>query len=235
MRCGYCCFFSLLVNLRNRGRVLLIGGIFVAVSGIVYFAFMAAWLNIFLLVGYPRAAQIALAIIALAIGALNAKDFFAFRRGPNLGIPESAKPGIYARSRRILAASGVAGAMGGAAILALLVNAVELACTAGLPALYTNILSTRSLPAWSYYGYLILYNFAYILDDLIVLTIAVITLRHFKLAGARGKMAQIDQRRGDACARNNPYCAARSADVLKCDTPQTRAYRRSRCGAGIRS
>jgi hypothetical protein len=35
---------SLLVNLRSRVKMLLIGGTFVAVSGIVYFAFMAAWL-----------------------------------------------------------------------------------------------------------------------------------------------------------------------------------------------
>lgn len=182
---------SLLINLRNRARVLLIGGVFVVVSGIAYFAFMAAWLNIFLLVGYPRAVQIALAIVALSIGAFNAKDFFTFLRGPSLGIPESAKPGIYARSRRILAAPSVAGAIAGAAVLALLVNAVELACTAGLPALYTNILTMHSLPAWSYYGYLVLYNFAYILDDLIVLAIAVATLSRFKLQERGGRWLKL--------------------------------------------
>jgi glutaredoxin len=182
---------SLLVNLRNRARALLIGGVFVGVSGLAYFAFMAAWLNIFLLVGYPRAAQIALGIVALVVGALNAKDFFAFRRGPSLSIPESIKPGIYARSRRILAASSVAGAIGGAAVLAVLVNAVELACTAGLPALYTNILAMRSLPTWSYYGYLILYNFVYMFDDLIVLVIAVATLRRFKLQERGGRWLKL--------------------------------------------
>lgn len=182
---------SLLVNLRNRALVILIGGVFVAVSGIAYFAFMAAWLNIFLLVGYPREAQIALAVVALAIGALNAKDFFSFRHGPSLGIPESAKPGIYSRLRRILVAPGVVGAIGGAAILALLVNAVELACTAGLPALYTNILTMRSLPARSYYGYLALYNFAYMFDDLIVLAIAVATLSRFKLQERGGRCLKL--------------------------------------------
>ncbi len=152
---------------------------------------MAAWLNIFLLFGYPRAAQVALAIVALAIGGLNAKDFFAFRRGPSLGIPESAKSGIYARSRQILAASGTAAAIGGAALLAVLVNVIELACTAGLPALYTNILAMRSMAVWSYYGYLALYNFAYILDDLIVLAIAVATLRHFKLQERGGRWLKL--------------------------------------------
>jgi hypothetical protein len=38
---------SLLVNLRDRVKMAVIGGTFVLVSGIVYFAFMAAWLNLF--------------------------------------------------------------------------------------------------------------------------------------------------------------------------------------------
>ncbi len=182
---------SLLVNLRSRARVALVGGVFVAISGIVYFAFMAAWLNVFLLFGYPRVAQIALAIVALIVGALNAKDFVMFRRGPSAGIPESAKAGIYARARRIMTASGVASAIAGAAILALLVNTIELACTAGLPALYTNILTMRALSTWSYYGYLALYNFVYMLDDLIVLVLVVTTMSRFKLQESGGRWLKL--------------------------------------------
>lgn len=51
---------SLLVNLRDRRKMALIAGIFVAVSGLFYFAFMAAWLNMFLLIGLSRAVQIGL-------------------------------------------------------------------------------------------------------------------------------------------------------------------------------
>ena len=49
-----CAFFvllfllSLLVHARNRGHMLIIGGTFVFFSGLVYFLFMAAWLNLFL-------------------------------------------------------------------------------------------------------------------------------------------------------------------------------------------
>jgi len=182
---------SLLINLASRARVLIIGGVFVAVSGIVYFLFMAAWLNVFLLIGYPRAAQIVLGIVAVVVGIVNTKDFFAPRRGISIGIPDAAKPDIYARARRVLMATSVAGAIMGAALLALLVNAVELACTAGLPALYTRILTMRHLPMWSYYAYLGLYNIAYILDDTIVLAIAVITLRRFKLQERGGRRLKL--------------------------------------------
>ena len=43
-------------------------------------------------------------LLPLAVGALNLKDVVAFRRGPTLGIPEAAKPGIYARVRRVIGA-----------------------------------------------------------------------------------------------------------------------------------
>ena len=37
---------SVLVNIKDRRKILLIAGTFVVVSGLAYFAFMAAWLNV---------------------------------------------------------------------------------------------------------------------------------------------------------------------------------------------
>lgn len=178
---------SLLVNLRDRWKMFVIAATFVAVSGLAYFAFMAAWLNVFLLIGLSRATEIVLGGIAMAIGAINVKDFLAFRRGPTVGIPEAAKPGLYARIRGILSAENVPAAIGGVAVLALLVNVVELLCTAGFPAVYTRVLTMHQLPWWEYYGYLALYNLAYVLDDSVMVLIAVFTLSSRKLQekGAR--------------------------------------------------
>jgi len=95
---------SLLVNLRSRARMLLVGGTFVLVAGVMYYAFMAAWLEFFLLVGFSRSIRLALGGLALFVGAINLKDVVAFGRGPTLAIPQSARPGLYARARRILTA-----------------------------------------------------------------------------------------------------------------------------------
>jgi hypothetical protein len=176
---------ALLVNLRDRRKMLAIGGTFVAVSGVVYFAFMAAWLNVFLLVGHLRIVEALLGAIAAGIGILNVKDFFVFGRGPSISIPAAAKPGIYARVRRIVYADRLAPALAGAVVLAALVNLVELLCTAGLPALYTHVLARRALPPWQHYAYLALYNACYMLDDAVVLATAVVTLERHKL-GERG-------------------------------------------------
>lgn len=172
---------SILVRLRSRRKMFVVGGIFVLVSGVVYFAFMAAWLNAFVLIGYSRTIQLVLGGVAIAIGALNVKDFFWLGSGPSVGIPARAKPGIYVRARRILTAERIGPALGGVIVLAFLVNTVELLCTAGLPALYTQILSLRDLAWWQYYGYLALYNLFYMIDDSLILVVAVVTLSHHRL------------------------------------------------------
>ncbi len=182
---------SILVNLRDRRRMVLIAGTFVVVSGLAYFAFMAAWLNVFLLVGMSRPAQVALGVAALAIGAVHVKDFVAFGHGPTLGIPAAAKPGIYARVRRVVNAEALGPALAGAFVLALLVNVVELLCTAGLPALYTQILGLQDLDPLARYGYLTLYNLAYVADDTFMVALVSLTLTRRKLDAASGRWLKL--------------------------------------------
>lgn len=182
---------SLLVHVQDRAKMLLIGGTFVAVSGLVYFAIMAAWLNFFLLVGLSRATQVGLGGFAVLVGTLNIKDFLAFGRGVSLSIPAVAKPGMYARVRRILQAEHLPGALAGVIVLAVLVNTIEILCTAGLPAVYTRMLTLRQLPWWAYYGYLGLYNVAYMLDDSIILMLAVVTLGRRKLQEKEGRWLKL--------------------------------------------
>jgi hypothetical protein len=148
-------------------------------------------LNVFLLIGLSRAVQVGLGVIALFVGAINVKDFFAWRRGITLSIPESAKPGLYARVRAILQAERLTGALAGIVILAALVNMVELLCTAGFPALYTQMLSLQGLPRWEYYGYLGLYNVAYVFDDSLMVMTAVITLSQRRLQERAGQWLKL--------------------------------------------
>jgi glutaredoxin len=182
---------SLLAGLANRPKMLLIAGTFVAVEGIAYFVFMAAWLNMFLLIGLSRITELILGSIAGLAGAINIKDFWAFQRGISLSIPDAAKPGLYARMRRILQAENIVVALLGTVMLAVLVQTVELVCTAGLPALYTRILTMRQLDRWAYYGYLALYNMAYMLDDVLVLAIGVITMSHYRLQERAGRWLKL--------------------------------------------
>lgn len=182
---------TLLVNVKSRARMLAIAGTFVLVSGLAYYAFMAAWLNVFQLVGLSRVVQIVLGSLALIVGVVNIKDFFAFGKGISLSIPEAAKPGIYARVRAIVRAENLPAAMLGATVLAVLVNVIELVCTAGLPALYTQVLVQQGVSTGARYGYLGLYNLAYMFDDSIMLGIAVVTLGRRKLQERAGRWLKL--------------------------------------------
>lgn len=182
---------SMLAAIGDRRRMLAVAGTFVLIEGVVYFGFMAAWLNLFLLIGISRPSEILIALLALVAGSLNLKDFFVFGHGPTLSIPTAAKPGIYARMRAILRAERLWPALTGAVLLAVLVQIVELLCTSGFPALYTRILTQYPLDRASYYGYLLLYNLMYMLDDILILGIGVITLSQKRLQEKEGKVLKL--------------------------------------------
>ena len=182
---------SLLAPLNDRRRMFAIAGTFVLIQGIAYFLFMAAWLNLFLVIGLSRASQLIIAAIAIFAGVVNLKDFFAFNVGFSLSIPEKAKPGIYSRMRSILHAESLAAAIVGAIILAILVQIVEFLCTSGFPALFTRILTLRELDTAAYYSYLLLYIAAYMLDDIIILTIGVVMLSRHRLQEKEGRVLKL--------------------------------------------
>jgi glutaredoxin len=182
---------SLLAPLNDRPRMLAVAGTFVAVQGVAYFLFMAAWLNLFLFVGLSRISEVLIAALALLAGAIHLKDFWRFGRGVTLSIPASTKPGIYARMRRILQAQDLVPALVGTVVLGVLVQIVELMCTSGFPALFTRILTLQQPDRLGYYAYLLLYDLAYMLDDIIVLAIGVVTLSQHRLQENEGRWLKL--------------------------------------------
>ncbi|MCM2305428.1 MAG: glutaredoxin family protein [Elusimicrobia bacterium] len=182
---------SLLAHVHSRARMIAIAGTFLAVSGAVYYLFMTAWLGAFLALGHSRSLQALLGVLALAAAAVHLKDAWAPGRGPSLSIPESAKPGIYARVREIVTAQNLPAALAAACALAVGVNLVEMLCTAGLPAVYTSVLASHGLGFWERQGYLLLYIAAYMLDDGLMTAAAVATLSATRLQERGGRVLQL--------------------------------------------
>lgn len=182
---------SLLIHLRDRKRMALIAGTFVLASGAVYYAFMAAWLNLFLIIGISTALRVGLGGVALVIGGINMKDFFTLGQGFSLSIPASAKPGLYARMRAVLGAETLFPSLTAVAILAVTVNFIELLCTAGFPALYTAVLTQQELSPSAHYAYLGLYILGYIADDSLMVATAVIALNSRKLTERAGRWLKL--------------------------------------------
>ena len=192
-----CAFFvlffllSLLVHARSRPRMLAIGGTFVFFSGLLYFLFMAAWLKLFLLAGNLKAITIAAGSVALAVSFINIKDFFLFGKGISLSIPDSAKPRLYEKMRRLLNSASLVSALAGTVILAIAANTYELLCTAGFPMVFTRILTLHRLPAPSYYLYLALYNIVYIIPLAAIVITFTVTLGARKLTTWEGRKLKL--------------------------------------------
>lgn len=192
-----CAFFvllfllSLLTHQRQRSRMLLIGGVFVTFSGLLYFAFMAAWLNIFMVVGNLAWITAAAGVVAVLIGALNIKDYFAFKRGPSLSISETRKAELFQRSRRLLQAERLPSMLVATVLLAIAANFYELLCTAGFPMVFTRLLTLREQGAGQHYLYLLLYNLIYVLPLLLIVIGFVRTLGSHKLSEREGRLLKL--------------------------------------------
>jgi glutaredoxin/cytochrome c biogenesis protein CcdA len=182
---------SILVHLHDRKKLVIIAGTFVLASGLVYYVFIAAWLNLFMFIGISITLMRILGGVALLIASINIKEFFSEKAKFSLSIPETVKPGLYSRMRKIINAHSLRLSVLGVIVLAILVNFIELLCTAGFPALYIGILTQQELSTLMYYGYIGLYILGYILDDTIMVAIAVMALSSQKLSIAAGQRLKL--------------------------------------------
>lgn len=192
-----CAFFvllfllSLLAHQNDRRRMFIIGGIFVLFSGLMYFSFMAAWLNLFRLLGNLAWVTLAAGLLAVLVGAVNVKDFFAFKRGITLSIPESRKPGIYRRARAILSAGNLPAMIAATVFLAIAANFYELLCTAGFPMVYTRLLTLSGLSSAGHYLYLALYSIIYAIPLALIVLAFVRTMGARKLTEREGRLLKL--------------------------------------------
>ncbi len=168
---------SLLLGMRNRKRMWLLGIAFIVTSAFVYFLFLSAWLNLFLFLGWVIWVRILIGLVALVAGGYYLKDYWMNKSGSCPVTGSQKKQKVFEKIKVIVQKKQFLLALGGIVLLAIAVNTVELICSAGLPAVYTQILALANLPAWQYYFYLLFYVFIFMLDDLFVFFAAMITLR----------------------------------------------------------
>lgn len=151
----------------GRKRIFVVGFTFVGVIFAIYFLFMAAWLSIFCCIGFIDPLRIMIASVALAAGAINCKEFFAFRKGITLMIQERHKPFLMQKlekMKEIIKYGSLPALITASVILAIFSSLVELPCTAGWPIIYTGVLSAKVFEGTiSYYIYLLFYNLIYII------------------------------------------------------------------------
>jgi len=192
-----CAFFillfllTMLVHARSRIRILMIGGVFVFISGAMYFLFMAAWLNVFLMVGQLDWMTKIAGLLAVLIAVINIKDYFFFKQGVSLTLSEDSRSGLFKRMRDMLSSRSTVAMVLGAVTLAVFANLYEFLCTAGFPMIFTRILTLEQLSLTQYYLYLLLYNLVYIIPLAVIVIVFTLTLGKRKLQEHEGRIMKL--------------------------------------------
>ncbi len=182
---------TLLVNAGSRRKLIMVGGTFVTASAIVYFLFMTAWLNIFMFLGIKEYVTIGLGLVAVFMGLVNMKEFFFFKKGLSLMIPEKAKPKLFDKMRRVMNEQNVWLAFAGTVALAFFVNLIELACTVGFPAIYTRVLSIQHIGTITKYFYMALYNIYYVIPLAAIVLLFVFTMGKYRFQEKHAKVLKL--------------------------------------------
>lgn len=181
---------SLLLGMQNRKRMWMLGAVFIIASSFVYFLFMAAWLNLILFLGFIVWVRVGIGILALGGGGYSLKNFFTDKDSGCKVAGNENRQKIFSKLKSLVNQNNFWIALGGIIILAFMVNLVELICSAGLPAVYTQVLALNDLSGWQYYAYILLYIFFFMIDDLFVFFAAMITL---EMAGLTTKYSRYSQ------------------------------------------
>jgi glutaredoxin len=185
---------SLLLGIEDRRRMWILGGLFILSSGIVYFMFMAAWLKFLMFIGMILAVRIIIGSVAVGVGAWNLRDYWKNRKADGAVCKVSKNTGaknIFDKIKDIVYKKSLLWSIIGIIILGFSVNLVELACSAGFPAVFTQVLALSEITQWKRYMYMAGYILFYMLDDMIIFGIAMITLKSKTVGGSYAKYANL--------------------------------------------
>jgi cytochrome c biogenesis protein CcdA len=183
---------AMLLRTGSRRRIAVVGGAFLATTAAVYGLFVAGVFGAMSYVGYLAGIRWAVALLALSFAAVNIKDYFAFKRGFSLTIPDRYKPRIYRGGRGLLDPDRSLFAVTGAAVaMALGIALVELPCTAGFPVVWSGLLTDAGVGAAEFGGLLAVYLGIYLLDEVLLFAAVVVTLRIARFQERHGQLLKL--------------------------------------------
>ena len=166
---------NMFIDMKDKKKMFILGYTFLFTSALVYFLSMLG-ISVVLNVTAVKQIQILIALVALIAGVLNIRTYIKTRNDTGCHVVDDKKrKKMVKRVIKITKQESLFLALIGVIALAASVNLVELACSLGFPAIFSEILALNNVTGPLRVLYLIIYVFFYMIDDLIVFTIAVST------------------------------------------------------------
>ena len=171
---------SMLMGMKNKKRMWILGLTFLVTSALVYVLFMFAWLNIAVSLIEVMWIRYLISIVALVGAFINLKSFYKSVTNKDSGcevVNDTKRKRIMKYIKKFTAEKHFILALLGVIGLAFAVNLIELACSAGLPLMFTQILALNNLNTIQTIIYVVLYILFFLIDDIVVFIVAMFTLQ----------------------------------------------------------
>ncbi len=183
---------SMLIGMKDKKRMWILGSTFLLISALIYLIFMMSWLNLANLLISVVWVRVIIAVISLVGGFINLRGYIKHRKVSGCDVVDDKKRNkIITRIKKFTTEKNFWLAILGVIVLAISVNVVELACSAGLPVMFIEILSLNNLTAIEEIIYIVLYMLFFLLDDFVVFVIAMTTLSLTGVSSKYGNLSKL--------------------------------------------
>ena len=167
---------NILIGTKDKKKMFILGNAFLLTSGLVYFLSMLGIsfvLNITTIIWIRNI----IAIIAIIIGILNIRTYIQTKDDDGCHVVKDKKRRVlFQKIKKYTTKQSLLIGLVGMILLAASVNLVELACSLGFPAIFSEILAINKVSTIERIIYLIIYDLFYMLDDILIFYIAMFTL-----------------------------------------------------------
>lgn len=182
---------SALIGMKDRKRMWTLGLTFLITSGFVYMLIMLSWISIAVKITTIVWIRNIIAIIALIGAILNLKSFIKSKNSGCEIVDSKKRKNIFSKIKKFTSEKSFILAFFVIIGLAISVNLVELACSAGLPLIFTELLAINNVSGFIKFIYIGIYIIFFLIDDIIVFTISMYTMKATGISTKYGKYSHL--------------------------------------------
>ncbi len=183
---------TMLLGMKDKKKMWTLGIAFLLTSVLIYLLFMVSWLKVLSYASSVIYMRILISLVAIIGGIINVKNYFNTKNKDGCVVVNAKKrKSIFARINKLTNQKKFYLALIGIITLAVTVNMVELACSLGIPVIFMQILEVNDLSSFEYSLYMGMYLLTFMLDDLIIFIISMLTLNVTSVSTKYGKYTHL--------------------------------------------
>lgn len=185
---------TMLFNMKDKKKMWILGLTFLTTSALVYLLIMASWLKVAVSFTTIKWVRILIALVAFVGGMINLNSFRKSIKEKTDGctvVDDKKRKKTFKKIKEIVHEKNFILSLVGIITLAVSVNLIELACSAGLPLVFTQILALNELSTFEYSIYMITYILFFLLDDIVIFVVSMVTLNTKGISSKYGKYSHL--------------------------------------------